>query len=476
MANSSSFNETILIPGPSFQVDLAPLDSRHPVHYGHRLLIFRCSSLTQRDAQLAAFKISVSNLLSRCPMLGGTVMPAPSEVSNKSEEGCCTIVPGPGIEFIVRDLRTAMPSFGELEAAHFATTYFPYDLFVPIPRDIGNDAPFAACKIQFSAIEGGTIITWAISHAVADGSGNNEMIRVLAEETRLAQKYLREGGTHTPAPNPGAIAMGSDRTVLRNMKSDIEFNIEDHPAFRLPKTSSEAKRSKEQAQAHPFEARSPEVPVYLHISTDKLSQLKEDAKIPGGGLTSSHDAICALLWRTVILIRSRRTPLAVPPASIKSDIFMPSDARRHLNLPVSYVGNAVYQLTASLDLETLFSPSGLQEAAKVIRQAILSVKPELVASYFKELKERWIDWGFMENYSTTGFAMGSLWTSGMLYRDDWGEAFGPLVRCRYSAESINSVMPKLPDGSAELVVSVMPEEVEFLKGAEGFGRYLGSRE
>jgi hypothetical protein len=72
--------------------------------------------------------------------------------------------------------------------------------------------------------------------------------------------------------------------------------------------------------------------------------------------------------------------------------------------------------------------------------------------------------------------MGSLWTSGMLYRDDWGEAFGPLVRCRYSAESINSVMPKLPDGSAELVVSVMPEEVEFLKGAEGFGRYLGSRE
>jgi hypothetical protein len=33
-------------------------------------------------------------------------------------------------------------------------------------------------------------------------------------------------------------------------------------------------------------------------------------------------------------------------------------------------------------------------------------------------------------------------------------------------------MPKLPDGSAEVIVAVMPEEVETLKGVEGFGKYL----
>lgn len=33
-------------------------------------------------------------------------------------------------------------------------------------------------------------------------------------------------------------------------------------------------------------------------------------------------------------------------------------------------------------------------------------------------------------------------------------------------------MPKLPDGGAEIVVSVLPDEVEVLRGVEGFGKYL----
>jgi trichothecene 3-O-acetyltransferase len=67
---------------------------------------------------------------------------------------------------------------------------------------------------------------------------------------------------------------------------------------------------------------------------------------------------------------------------------MPSDARRHLNLPVLYVGNAEYQFTAALDLDTLLSPSGLQHAASAIRLAIISMKPDLVASHMTELKEQ----------------------------------------------------------------------------------------
>lgn len=39
-------------------------------------------------------------------------------------------------------------------------------------------------------------------------------------------------------------------------------------------------------------------------------------------------------------------------------------------------------------------------------------------------------------------------------------------------EAVNCVMPKLPDGGAEVIVSVIPEEVEVLKGGEGFGKYV----
>ena len=154
---------------------------------------------------------------------------------------------------------------------------------------------------------------------------------------------------------------------------------------------------------------------------------------------------------------------------------MPSDARRQVNLPLSYVGNAVYQLTAALDLEALFSSSGLQHAASALRSAITAVSPALVASYTTMMKERWVDWQFLSTASTTGVAMGTDWTSGVLYSQDWGKAFGPMVRYRYPGgvgEAFNCVMPKLPDGGAEVIVCVMPEEVEVLRGFEGFGKYV----
>ena len=151
---------------------------------------------------------------------------------------------------------------------------------------------------------------------------------------------------------------------------------------------------------------------------------------------------------------------------------MPSDARRHLHLPPSYIGNAVYQLAASLNLSTLFSPSGLQHAATAIRSAITSVNPTLVSSYVAMTNTRWVDWAFESTASSTGVAMGTDWTSGSLYSHDWGSAFGPLVKYRYPGEAGNCVMPKLPDGGAELIVAVMPQEVEMLKGITCFGKYI----
>jgi hypothetical protein len=378
-------------------------------------------------------------------------------------------MPGPGIGLVVRDLRTAMPSFDELEADNFPALKLPYDLLMPVPQDISNDCPFAACKVQFSAIEGGTIITFAMSHSVADGSGTNELMRVLAEKTSFSQKGCSLNST---------ALMGLDRSVMRNMTSEVAFNIEDHPAYRW-KTPHLVESASLEQKVHPFEAKSPEIPVLLCLSAASLAQLKADATIPNAPPISTHDAISALIWRTVLLIRSKRSPSAqeLQPSTLGS-IFIPSDARRHLNLPPSYVGNAVYQLTAALDLGTLLSPEGLKHAASTIRKAITSATPAVVSSLISKTNETWIDWQFASTASTTGVAMGTDWTSGSLYGEDWGQAFGPLVRYRYPgvvADGVNCILPKLPDGDAEIVVSVMPEEVEVLRGFEGFGKYLEVR-
>ena len=476
MADSSFFDDTVLIPGPSFHIDLSGLDERHPVHYSRRLLIFRCASSAQRDAQLAAFKTGLQALLLRCPILGGVVAPLPPDLAGDGQQDWRTIVPDRGIELIVRDLRTAMASFEELEEAEFPALHLRYDLLVPVPQDLGNDRPFAACKMQFSAIDGGTVLTWAMSHCVADGAGTNELMRVLSEETRFAQEHSRDGAANEVRSMAVTTGMGQDRSLMRNMTSEMAFNIEDHPAYRWKTPPHAIAPPLEQAPTHPFEATSPEIPVLLRMSAAGLAQLKGDATTPGAPPISTHDALCALIWRSVLLIRSRRSALARDlAASTIGSIFMPSDARRHLNLPPSYVGNAVYQLTAALDLGTLLSSSGLQHAAGAVRSAITAVNPALVSSLIAMTNERWIDWQFTSTASTTGVGMGTDWTSGSLYSEDWGEAFGPAARYRYPGEAFNCVMPKLPDGGAEVMVSVMPEEVEVLRGVEGFGKYVEAR-
>ncbi|KIX96975.1 uncharacterized protein Z520_07089 [Fonsecaea multimorphosa CBS 102226] len=460
-------SDNILIPVPHFHVELAALDALHPVHYSRRLLIFRCASLSQRDAQLAALKVGLQALGLRCAILGGIVTPLqPAELNGtNSSPDWRTIRPDRGIELVVKDLSEELPCFEELQASGFPITRLTYDLLVPVPQDIGNDRPYAACKIQFSTIKGGAILTWAMSHCVADGSGNNELMRVLSEATKLAQGCATDD---VLAQAAASTQMGLDRRIMRGMSSEIPFRIEDHPGYMANPPNL--------PPSHPFEATSAEVSVLFYIPATRVAQLKADATQPGAPPISTHDAICALIWRSLILIRSQRPAGARNvPASTITNLFMPSDARRHLDLPPSYVGNAVYQLSVSLELGTLLAPrSGLQEAASAVRGAITAVTPPLVRSVIAETNERWVDWAFLSSYTSTGVAMGTDWTSSALYQQDWGTAFGGApVRYRYPSEpGVNCIMPKLPDGAAEVIVSVMEGEVDRLSSEECFGKYI----
>lgn len=458
-------NSRFLFPGPSFHVDLAALDSLHPVHYSRRLLIFHCTSQAQREAQLAALKAGLQALVQHCPILGGLIVPLTSD----DQQQWRTINPGEGLELVVQDLRLLLPSMSELEATHFPPRDLPFELLMPVSPLLANsfEGPFGACKVQFSVIEGGTIITFAMSHSVADGSATNELLRVLAEETRLAQLSLRVGEKTMPF-------LGLDRSIMLEMTSSLPFNISDHPAYiaKLPPPSSSSKN-------HPFSASDPEIPILLSIPPDKLALLKADATTPGGLQISTHDAVTALIWRSVLLTRSHRTSLTPSLLTSTTRIFLPSDARRHLNLPADYIGNAVYQLTASLPLSTLLAPNGLQVAAQAVRSAITAVQSELVKSYVEETQKRWVEWlesAFIDGgLDSMCVVMGTDWSSGALYEFDWGENFGRMVKYRFpkGAGGGNAILPKLVDGGAEVIISIMEGEVEALRSEEGgFMKYL----
>lgn len=479
MADSSFADQSFHFPGPPFHVDLPLVDALHPIHYSRRLLIFRCDSATQRDAQLQALKIGLQAVVRRCPILGGIIAPLPSDesVSGKNvDPNWRTILPSDGLELVVKDLQMAMPSLDDLEAAEFPVDQLPYKLLVPVPQDISNDRPYAACKIQFSSIKGGSILTWTMSHSVGDGGGSNELIRILSEEVRLAQ--TQPAGNRLGENSETHDTMGLDRSAMSNMKSEDPFKIEDHPGYSWNDKiySSLAPMPGQTQSRHPFEATSPELPQLFYISPTSMARLKADATRQDAPPISTHDALCALIWRSLMIIRSRRNSSSslIVPESTATNLFMPSDARRHLNLPHPYIGNAIYQLNTALTLDAILSPSnGLQQAASAVRRAITAVNPRLVASLLSETNERWIPWAFLGTFSTTGVAMGTDWTSSVLYDYDWGTAFGPMIRYRYPDDrGTNCIMPKRPDGAAEVIVSVMADEVQMLRSVECFGRYL----
>ena len=464
MAHPPFKDETYVFEGPTFQVDLPATDALHPIHYSRRLLIFRCDTDTQRNEQLGILKTAVAKLVQRCPLLGGIVAPPPSDEEKTSDPNWRTILPGEGLELIVKDLRDRLPSFLQFEATHFAIDKLPYDLLVPVPQDIGNDRPYPACKLQLSAIEGGSILTWAMSHSLGDGSSNNELIRILAEEARLAQEppNAQKSTDHSPKS-----PIGLDRTLMRDLKSESPFQIQDHPGYMTnPPTH---------LPPHPFQPTSPELPVSLHLSATHLSHLKSDVQQPNSPPISTHDALAALIWRSSILIRSRRSPAArAIPSETIIHLYLPSDARRHLEIPDTYIGNTVYQLCTSIPLGDLIGPKGLQLAATALRATITAVTPAKPWSVLSQTNKEWVDWAFLRDYNSTGVAMGTDWTSFGLYEHDWGKVFGRnVVRFRYPGEEgTNVIFPKVGDGSADVAVAVMPDEVEVLRGEECFGKYL----
>lgn len=456
-------DETLLFPGPDFEVDLPRIDACHPVYYARRLLIFRCISDEQRDAQLSGLKRGLKALIQRCPLLAGKLSRLPPDKASTQVDEWRTIVPGEGLGFSVRDLREKLPTFAALEKENFPPTQLKYNLLVPIPKDVGSEGP--ACRIQYSAIEGGAILCWAMSHSVGDGGANNELIRVLAEEIKLASESRDE-------QNGDQRVLSLDRGAVIDVKSDIPFQVEEHPGYRArppPPTPDEAS---ERAN-HPFRATKPEIPLIFTIPPISLERLKKDATPPAPAWISTHDALVALIWRTQIRLHRQRSPAAQAlPNTTLTTFYMPSDARKALSLPSAYIGNAIYQLSATLPLSTLLSENGLQSAALAIRHAIASATPEKVKSYYAKMGEEWVEWAFLSSYDTTGVAMGTAWTSGAIYDFDWGEHFGKMVSYRMPDEASNIVLPKLRNGGAEIALGVMPDEVEKLRAMGEFMEYV----
>lgn len=147
---------------------------------------------------------------------------------------------------------------------------------------------------------------------------------------------------------------------------------------------------------------------------------------------STHDAVCALTWRAITL--SRYATGIITNLNEHVEFHMPTDVRRYINLPNAYIGNAVYYVTCNLSLKDLLDPTSLPKVASMIRSALDSRSKERIAGWYTLLKSlpdvRQARSAWANKMHTTAFVIGSSWRADSMYSADWGEDFGPVIRCR----------------------------------------------
>jgi hypothetical protein len=452
--------------GPDFDFEFAVSDALIFNLYSYRILVFKVDGLQGHIRATEALQKGLQNLVKRCPPLGGKVVFIKSKPGE--QQGWKKALPSTGIKLVVRDLRSQL-NYSQLEAKDFPPSAFKCDQVVPIsPAPIlEGEAPGSV--FQFTWIEGGALLTVGIDHPIADGNAMNTLMGLLAEECRRAQ--VPSLATNETVSEEAQV-LGIDRTPVRSLESKTKANPEDHLAYTfLPEPPGHHEES---------HGKEPEIDLYMFtITSEKLVELKEAAM--DGGHISTHDAICALTWRSSMLARYHAGTIKDLDTTVSLNL--PTNCREFMELDRNYVGNAVYFIQCKMPLRELLQLDSLPTIAKMIRAQLEARNHELIAGFHSLVKSlpnlSQMTFGWIPDITTTAFCLGSSWKADQMYGSNWGDVFGPVRRFRSPDvgffgvfKGFTFICPPIPGtGAAEFQTWLEPAGWEILQKDELFQKY-----
>ena len=452
--------------------------------YSKRIL---CFCLPNNDIEyisnllLAALRATVDEI----PFLAGSVVPF-----SQDQPWLRDIRPDGATYLEVKDLSQEL-SFSELQKSCFSSSLLDSDKLCPFPKSsYVRDDPVDVCRIRANFIDGGLLLVVQVIHTVFDGRGITEFLKVFADKVRKAQRG--ELTKHATQNGEGPPHMYSfDRNSVLS-GGGVYGSIEKHPCWTAAPSKTHGKFSDTISICANF-----------HISSDSLRALKEaaspslspsDVGLPNSQPHSSsekvtyistHDAIAALIWRSILLARSRA---GIISNNTLSQFCQAIDCRSRMGLPQPYHGNAFYGILTSLDITQFAPPSdapdtsripGLQAAARAIRSELM----DATAEKFRDLL------GFVErtekDFLTRFTVVESLQLKSMflisyfgfeMHELDFGDALGGHIAAfRVPSQGIAPgmpiVLPRLPDGSCEFIINEQEEVMRRLAEDKVFAKF-----
>ena len=472
---------TFAVQCPPFKLQLSHWDKRMGPLYSQRILCFPLSNNSdEHKAHITQLLLTaLQSTVEKLPFLAGSVV--------KDKPWLYNLRPKGAAYHEVRNLSSTV-NFQDLRKALFAPTLLNNKQLCPLPEPIYiRDHPVDVRRLRANFVEGGLLLVVSIIHTVSDGRGITDVLKIFAEMFRKAQTGELTSRPIDEEETPKH-TYSFDRTSVVS-GDGLPGAIEKHPAWTTSPYKPLGGSANKTTGCTIF-----------HINSDSLRVLKQVA-LPSSHSSapaacqapkiSTHDAMAALIWRSIMLARRRAGILS---DRISTQFCQAVDCRSHLNLPTPYFGNAIYPIKTTLAIPQLAPASAtdsfdigpnseLQTAAQDIREKVNGV----TADSFRDLlafAERSEAESPMRLSVWDDMSVGSLLLVSYFWFEMPGLDFDDALGGKIEAFRLPSggllpgmpvVLPRLPDGSCEFVVNEEEEVMKFLREDEHLRRFASER-
>jgi hypothetical protein len=453
--------------GPEFHTRLSPLDQISVYNWSPRILVFPLSLSTSRHEVTAVLLAGMQATVNAFPDLAGSCT-QPSQSRPGDTHGGMRYHDKGEAHLRVTDVSDKY-SLDTLRASNFDQESLLPEHLCPTPA-FAHPAmqPLELFSVQANFIQGGLLLVVCIYHSICDGVGQFHVTEMLANQCRVA----------TAKDDKTRIAFRPDqfdRTMLFEgvFQADIgklsAYTILSEPARGMPDWASPDHRK---LASETF-----------NLSKKALDQLKTDATkqkpvSSNEPYISTHDAVCALIWRTVMAARVAAGEISKHD---ETTFGMPIDGRSQLKpaQPPDYMGNNAIGFKVANTVESLIAPESLGTAAFAIRTGVKSVDNSYLRNLITLLNDV-PDYGqvfldMLEFIKTTGLFLTS-WAKFPYAKLDFGEKFGKCEMFRFPAggymNGIAVIFPPLDDGGWEVTLTLEEKCMGAFKNDEVWKQYV----
>ncbi|KAL2130204.1 hypothetical protein VTI74DRAFT_6771 [Chaetomium olivicolor] len=458
-------DRTFTVPCPPFDVKLSHWDRLFPPTHSKRILCFALPSDADRERIVDCLHIAFHHTVQRVPFLAGSIAPFPPEEG--ARPWLRNLLPQGAARLHIKDLSDEL-CFDELAKHDFAQHLLKAEQLCPLPEvAYVSDEPVDVCQMQANFVAGGLLFVVSIIHIAADGKGVTEVIKIFSDAFRKAQA----GEIGHPLEERKEVYR-SDRTLLVSGHG-VPGAIENHAAWTSSPVNTHSQIVNVESTCHTFR-------ISARALSDAKRAVSASLQDPNDWI-STNDVISAVIWRSIMVARHRAGILADGATTY---VAQPLDCRSHLGLPDPYFGNVLYMTKTSLPLSVLQDGErGLAAAARALRAEIKAMTAEkftdLVGYAERTAQQFHTRLNILEDLPTGGIIMTSHFKFALHELD-----FGPLLGGHMKALRLPArgtmagaviVMPRLPDGSCEFMITEQESTIARLVEDEFFARLTGEK-